>query len=601
MSLETSFLLIESDWPSARAQRLLAGLPTSWVVVHRIHEGRDLYYAFQAKDILPHLAANAGVPVKTALNLHETDASPTSAADTGTAPQPTVVVSRGRIAGIATPRVGWRGGAGTFAKTLGPAAVTRAIEATAPPEVAVGDTVSLVVKLLGDAGRPTAVAITALVGDDIDVVLQASGGVKVVGKADGVLKVVAAGTPMLLFKIAGETIGPGEVSVLVFQRGQSVGQVTVAIQTVASVVNGNPTAATARLQPAPTQPPDLQLLVLGTSPGSTYTIRFSAADPTLQLNLTPFTFSLRQDPRTFFDQFYGDIEAILTSNATAQQKLQRLGSKGRYLFEQLLPPEARTKLWSLRGRIRSVQIQSEEPWVPWEIIKLTGDDGTGTIVEAGFLCEDYEVTRWVPGLGYRCKLTMNNIAIVVPSNSGLPASSPERDAMLGLASPKRSVTPIEAEEVTLRQALATATFDAIHFTGHGNAGTTSADRAEIHLDGGSRLRPEDLTGEVANFGKCNPVIFLNACEIGRSGMGLTQPGGWPRGFLAAGAGVFVGPFWKIADASAATFADTFYQAMINGATIGAATRAARLAIQAASDPTWLAYSVYAHNDAKLGL
>jgi CHAT domain-containing protein len=246
-----------------------------------------------------------------------------------------------------------------------------------------------------------------------------------------------------------------------------------------------------------------------------------------------------------------------------------------------------------------VHIQSQEPWVPWELLKPSGDDGAGNVVEAGFLCEDYEVTRWVPGIGYCHDLSMSNVGVVIPPDSGLAASIPERDQMLALATSQRQITPIQPEEVALRKALAEGTLDVIHFTGHGVAGRASADRAEIRLEAGSRLRPEDLSGVVANLGKRKPIVFLNACEIGRAGMGLTRPGGWPRGFLAAGAGAFIGPFWKVADASAATFAASFYEQLIGGKSVAAAARAARLAIQAASDPTWLAYSVYANCDARL--
>jgi CHAT domain-containing protein len=228
-----------------------------------------------------------------------------------------------------------------------------------------------------------------------------------------------------------------------------------------------------------------------------------------------------------------------------------------------------------------------------------GDDGSGMVVEAGFLCEDYEVTRWALGLGYHHDLTMTNVAVVTPPDSGLPASVPEKNQMMALATDKRKVTPVEPEEVALRNALGAGVFDVIHFTGHGVAGEASADRAEIRLQGGSRLRPEDLGGVVGNLRRQTPIVFLNACEIGRGGMGLTQPGGWPRGFLAAGAGAFIGPFWKVSDASAAVFAASFYEKLIGGASVGAAARAARQEIRAASDPTWLAYSVYAHCDARL--
>jgi hypothetical protein len=333
-----------------------------------------------------------------------------------------------------------------------------------------------------------------------------------------------------------------------------------------------------------------------------YTIRLSAADPHLDLNIKPFgPIALPQDPFDFFKDFYADVETILTAAATPPQKLQRLANKGDYLFDKLVPSTARELLWKLRPRIHSVHVQSEEPWIPWELIKLSGDDGAGGVVGGGFLCEEFEVTRWVPGLGYHPELTLNNIGIVTPSDSGLSAAEPERNAMLGLASSQRRVTPIDAEEVALRKVLAGGTLDAIHFTGHGLATAASADRAQIRLEQGSRLRPEDLTGEVANLGRRgnHPLVFLNACEIGRAGMGLNGPGGWPRGFLAAGAGAFVGPFWKVLDASAASFADGFYRALLAGASVGKATLEARKQIRAASDPTWLAYSVYAHSDARV--
>jgi CHAT domain-containing protein len=82
-------------------------------------------------------------------------------------------------------------------------------------------------------------------------------------------------------------------------------------------------------------------------------------------------------------------------------------------------------------------------------------------------------------------------------------------------------------------------------------------------------------------------------------MGLNSPGGWPRGFLAAGAGAFIGPYWKVLDGAAAGFSTAFYQALLNGASVGKAALDARAQIRAASDPTWLAYSVYAHPDARV--
>src|SRR4029453_12887841 len=109
-----------------------------------------------------------------------------------------------------------------------------------------------------------------------------SGGLKVQGKADGTLKVAASGTPMLLFKIGGGNIGAGEVSVMVFQRGESLGSIDVAIRTVAQAADTNPTSSTAQLQsPTSEQQPDLQVLVFEFAAGS-YTMFLTAADSKLQ-------------------------------------------------------------------------------------------------------------------------------------------------------------------------------------------------------------------------------------------------------------------------------------------------------------------------------
>jgi hypothetical protein len=648
MALDTSFLLLEADWPVRHARHLLEGMAPRWIVVHGVYNSEHLYYTFGRSQAELGLSASDELSIREAFSLHQIDAAPTSASEVAGGDQTIVVVSRGLVRGVVTSRAAHITPAPEIdsAKLLpdrpsseivddhteaiseiatgkpmpdlapywlpeearargtrflapevaqAPSTFGRAIEATAPSEVTLNDTVSLVVKLVTPASHRGTIPVRAADDESLDVVVQTSGGLRVQGKADGALKVAARGTPMLLFKIEGTSIGQGEVSVMAFQRGEGVGSIDLAIRTVKAVSD---TRATAQLQAPSAEQPDLMLLVAEPMAGN-YTMYLTATDPRLQLNFTPFSFSLEQDPQMFFDAFYSDIEQILTSGATPLQKIQRLGTKGTYLFDRLLSPQARAVLWDVRSRIGSVHIQSQEPWVPWELLKLSGDDGTGTVVEAGFLCEDYEVTRWVPGIGYRPDLTMSNVGVVIPPDSGLPAAVPEREQMLALASPQRKVTAIQPEEVTVRKALADGRFDVIHFTGHGVAGQSSADRAEIRLQGGSRLRPEDLSGVVGNLGKRSPIVFLNACEIGRAGMGLGRPGGWPRGFLAAGAGAFIGPFWKVADPSAATFAAEFYRELIKGKSVGAAARAARLTIKVASDPTWLAYSVYAHCNARL--
>jgi hypothetical protein len=639
--LDTDFLLIEGDWPSTAALGLLKSVSARWTVIHRVRNGGDLYYVLLSAAVANKLLDGDERPVGEALQLSETHAAPIRAAGTEAAEGLGVMVSRGLVAGVtlgtmkhtsgqAVGNENAKGAArpsrgGTRSKAyvggdkpsrssfdlessrfLAPGSsspVALAVEASAPPQVGRGKTVLLSVNLTSDVSKRGTLPVVGNIGDSIEVVINASAGLGIVGRSDGELKIAKDGSAPLQFIVQGVSIGRGVVSVYVFRQRQGVGSIDVLIEVVDQPSGGAPTTTKTSIAPAIAKIPDLQLLVLEGPKG--YTMRLSAADPALQLNLKMFgPVELPKSPDDYFKSFYADVEDILTSPAEPAQKIQRLATKGDYLFSTLVPAPARELLWKLLPRIASIHVQSEEPWIPWELIKLSGDDGAGAIVDGGFLCEEFEMTRWIPGLGYFPKLALNDIGVVTPADSGLIAAEPEKDTLFELAhSQGLQAKVIEAEEVALRQALANGTFDAIHFTGHGRAGAVNADRAEIELTNKSRLRPEDLTGVVANLGRKgrHPLVFLNACEIGRAGIGLNVPGGWPRGFLAAGAGAFIAPFWKVLDRTAASFAESFYRGLLAGDSAGKAARDARKLIKAASDPTWLAYSVYAHADARLDL
>jgi hypothetical protein len=109
-----------------------------------------------------------------------------------------------------------------------------------------------------------------------------------------------------------------------------------------------------------------------------------------------------------------------------------LAAKGTSLFTSLLLADLQLLLWSLRSRIQSVQVQSGEPWIPWELRKLCGQEN-GRVVEGPFLCEGYALTRWLPGVALKPRLKLTNLAVVFPTDSGLAFAASERDYLLSLA------------------------------------------------------------------------------------------------------------------------------------------------------------------------
>ena len=190
---------------------------------------------------------------------------------------------------------------------------------------------------------------------------------------------------------------------------------------------------------------------------------------------------------------------------------QRLAAKGSMLFEKAIPSELQVALWSLRNQIKSVQIDSQEPWIPWEICKLGGVEN-GKLVEGPFFCEAFALTRWRMGIGMKPALKLNNMALVLPRNSKLESAASEGDYVQSLANGKRKVTRVPATYLEVIAEMKKGEFDSWHFTGHGGFAPSDPNRSVMVLED-QNLTPEDLSGVVKNVGTPKPLVFLNACQI----------------------------------------------------------------------------------------
>ena len=192
------------------------------------------------------------------------------------------------------------------------------------------------------------------------------------------------------------------------------------------------------LAPATVRIPDLSLLILETKDeGETLlSLRLTSANPALGYNLKLFgPTRLQSDPFAYFQSLFTDIERLPIQSAADKAKAEiTLANMGATLFGDLMPDELKNILWTLRASITSVQVQSEEPWIPWELCKLVSAPAGGGVEEGPFLCEAFQLTRWIPGLPQFPQVRMNRLALVVPDDSGLAFAAAERDYMLSLAS-----------------------------------------------------------------------------------------------------------------------------------------------------------------------
>lgn len=343
----------------------------------------------------------------------------------------------------------------------------------------------------------------------------------------------------------------------------------------------------------------LRLLVRRESPVK---LVFEATSDSLGLNNKDLgSLTLEGDPKAQAQDELGrrvdDLSDLALAGERGQESARhQLADMAVALFQNL-PQGVRDLLWSQAGRIETLQILSDEPYIPWELMKLQDDDGQ----EGPFLCEAFRVTRWLRKFPQTAlTFPLQSIAVVLTTDSNLPSSRAEKEDLVALVGAER-LAEIEPTLPEVKQALLKGDHDGWHFTGHGSARSQDPNRAAIHLQGSEFLMPENLVTAKANLGRLRPLLFLNGCDTGRGGFSLTGLGGWAQQSLAAGAGAFIGTLWPVRDQKARAFAQAFYQQCLGGDPIAEAVRQARLRVreQFPGDPAWLAYTVYCHPDAQI--
>lgn len=340
-----------------------------------------------------------------------------------------------------------------------------------------------------------------------------------------------------------------------------------------------------RSQASRVEPADLILYVLERPRGRwrLFDLRLTARDPELDLQERPFgTIEMATGPADFFRQH---LKEVADGEA--------LRARGAYLAEQLLPPDLRKTLSALRHRTGMLQIVSDDPWIPWEILRIENSPES-TEVDGPFLCEAFALTRWFHPIRQTIYLPLSRIAAVIPRDSKLPHAEQEWEDLHTLSGDGRRVERIAARQSEIEKAFRKGEHDGWHFTGHGFFGNRGSDLSEIWLEGDEKLTPVHLGGEAKRIGVKRPLVFLNACETGQAGLSLTDAGGWAPHFLRAGAGAFIGSLWPIGDSQSREFARTFYSGFTSGLPLAEAVQAARQAIRSEDDPTWLAYTIFGH-------
>ena len=252
------------------------------------------------------------------------------------------------------------------------------------------------------------------------------------GRSEIVVPVGADSSPVQ-FSLRGLQVGPGRVMIDLSHGGRPSGSLDLTPEVVGYADADRPSDAPppllatliVNLDPTPIRPPpDLVIKVFehryANQAGRLQYVVSSALDQLGDLEVLDGDFGtidLKTDVAAWVEDRLGALAALACqADATSEQVSATLARVGYNLFEQLLPREFQELYWRIQGRsVRTILILSDEPHIPWELIKPYRENpATGEFEEGEFLGKSYALTHWLRGRPPAHRFSFKRIVAFVP-------------------------------------------------------------------------------------------------------------------------------------------------------------------------------------------
>ena len=237
---------------------------------------------------------------------------------------------------------------------------------------------------------------------------------------------------------------------------------------------------------------------------------------------------------------------------------------GRDIYRHLAPPAFQQMFWDIRDELgsdfRTIQIYTDLPWIPWELMIPSRSDGSG---EHGFLGAELEMARW--HLSERTALLkpppqrprMSGMLVIAPEYEGERRLAAQSDEVAGLRQ-FDGMREVPGRIDDLTQLLADLPQAIVHFAGHG---LVQADRGidsySILLEDG-RINLTTWMGLSPTRFETHPFFLFNSCDVGQSQRIADFVQGWAPAVLELGACGYIGALWPLEDDAASAFVVDFY-------------------------------------------
>lgn len=241
-------------------------------------------------------------------------------------------------------------------------------------------------------------------------------------------------------------------------------------------------------------------------------------------------------------------------------------------------------------------VQSEDPYIPWELMVLP-EDHLFIADASPFLSAQLRVGRWLFGsLGKNppVKLLGSDMLVI----AGTYDSPTFENLKFALEEAGELKKEYHAGEVIARDQDIMDCLDnrppgdILHFAVHGKYAPGSVDEGIVTID---EQYLDSTTIEGFDPLPRKPFVFLNACQVGSSSEMLGDYAGIAAAFLYIGASGVIAPLWSVNDEKAKEIALGFYQGAFKGVSPAEILRSRRAGFsQSNADSTSVAYIYFGH-------
>jgi hypothetical protein len=499
-----------------------------------------------------------------------------------------------------------------------PQPLTRYPNLDCPDKAIISQRLSLTVELLIEQPEDQPTLQPVYVQDtgttelpEVEVVLSARG-FDIEGSNVQVMEVEPDDDSQVRFNLIPRHIGEQKIKVDFWKEGRRIGtarrNVLVSEQPVDATVPQPDEPLLLELKTALTvQPQDLDLLIDLDSDGRTLLFRLHSSKVDVDYNHRKAgQVTLQGSPLEKMQAIYKEMTNMAKKMPTTQEGRElaerRLTAIGNSLWDELISEPLKQEYWRFKSRVKSLLITSEEPWIPWEMIKPYRYNDDGDVEQEPFWCQQFAISRWLSMGGTADEMIMGKARPIALTPTDLPSVKEELLFIEKLSTLRSGITPLTAFGTRLQvlDCFTNEEFSILHFACHGTFDATSPNNSAIKLADGE-LRPSDIRVQFKGR-RPRPLIFINACHGAREDFSLTGLGGWATMLVSARVGAFIGAMWEVSDGLALQFAKTFYTKLLKeNESIAESFRLAREEIRKATpyNSTWLAYSLYADPEGRV--